>query len=69
MVAVLTYRLAVIPGALFVYGLSMVVTAGALMALLAGTGERLGRPLHVKSLSVWRIANELEIVREGANEE
>ncbi|KAG9077672.1 hypothetical protein FRC06_008774, partial [Ceratobasidium sp. 370] len=63
MIAIPVYRLAVIPGALFVYGLSMIVAVCVLMALLFGTDKR-GNPLYAKSPSVWRIANELVVVRE-----
>ncbi|KAG8740437.1 hypothetical protein FRC10_004328 [Ceratobasidium sp. 414] len=65
LIAVPAYRLAVIPGALFVYGLSMIGAVCLLVALLLGTGDRRGNAFHAKSLSVWRIANELAVVREG----
>ncbi|KAG8762798.1 hypothetical protein FRC12_008841 [Ceratobasidium sp. 428] len=67
-ISVLTYRFAIIPGALFAYGLSMAVTACVLTVLLIGMGEKRGKPLHAKSLSVWRITTELAVAREGGRE-
>ncbi|KAG8712966.1 hypothetical protein FRC09_019271 [Ceratobasidium sp. 395] len=67
-ISVLAYRLAIIPGALFAYGLSMAVTACVLTVLLIGMGEKRGKPLHAKSLSVWRITTDLAVIREGGHE-
>ncbi|KAG8739422.1 hypothetical protein FRC10_005631 [Ceratobasidium sp. 414] len=69
LVAVPMYQLALIPGALFVYGLSMVITACVLVVLLAGTGDGRGNQLSAKSLSVLRVASELGFIREGERED
>ncbi|KAG8684656.1 hypothetical protein FRC08_013569 [Ceratobasidium sp. 394] len=69
LVAVPMYQLAVIPGALFVYGLSLVITTCMLVVLLANTGDSRGDPLSAKSLTVLRVATEVGFVREGESED
>ncbi|KAG9073829.1 hypothetical protein FRC06_011121, partial [Ceratobasidium sp. 370] len=69
LIAVSTYRLAVMPSALFIYGLSMAVASFLLMILLTGTGDDFESSLSTKSLSVFRVANELGVMREEESED
>ncbi|KAG8706600.1 hypothetical protein FRC08_000950 [Ceratobasidium sp. 394] len=69
LIAVPMYRLAVMPGALFIYGLSMTISAFLLMILLAKTGDGRESSWSTKSLSIFRVANELGVMREGESED
>ncbi|KAG8730875.1 hypothetical protein FRC12_020028 [Ceratobasidium sp. 428] len=68
LIATPAYRLALMPGALFIYGLAMTITACLLIVLLA-LGDHNRRSLSVKSLSLWRVADKLGTVRDSEPED